>query len=702
MDIDDIDGDGWDDGIPTRVALRSFDFSNTDTVGRELGPPANPSMPPQYVFGLERQPYITEVATAADGNIVESWAVELYNPYPDDLIYIPGVDEYVLMQFDPDGDVFEVPLQRSIPGEPDGMFTVFRTDSDRNFVGLVNVPGKSRVYDTTTDMRFENGWTLYLVRRVRLVGETNRTDIVVDQFAVDGQYIGLATLPSEITDASLTTYIFSQERFIPDPAPPPLPAKPQSRWTATVPDAIELPLGLQTLGKWSARTGTNPMPVEVNFANTGSFTQLDPADDPFNPVRGVAFPTTGSMLMLMRHANREFSDRSIATMQRGIGGLPDAPIVHETADLSFTTWLDQVRNVGPSPGIDVREREQIDNGRMPVFDPPVRECTVSRVRCRSKADCTGVDTCEQVAPAVHHADPGTAQKNVPGGTELLPWGQLLWDYFTVLPLSSQGPYPAWDGPDPPYTPAAADSIPRVDLDGLRVHGRININAAPWMVMGGLPLIPTRRIPEDFRSKIESVLATRRLEAGLLPIADTQAGQLAGDLAMAVVAYRDALEITFATGAGTVTTGDFGDDWRGWEKDSPLSRRGTGLLTIGELANIRHTGASDMLFRVDSGELDADEPDYVKAVALLVSLGDWVTVRSHVFTTYGTLRGEPDFDRFPDDTTTDEDEVDRADDVDKRAVRFQETVDRLPTLLGASKPARIGQRYVGPYIDVRND
>ncbi|MCH7873504.1 MAG: hypothetical protein IID33_17535, partial [Planctomycetes bacterium] len=358
--------------------------------------------------------------------------------------------------------------------------------------------------------------------------------------------------------------------------------------------------------------------------------------------------------------------------------------------------------------VTVREREQIDNGRMPVFDPPVRECTTpfgtrTGTRCRSSADCTSGATCEQIVPGVHHADPSAAPVNVPGGTEYLPWGQLLWDYFTVLPLSSQGPYPSAEG----AVRAAADALPRVDLDGLRVHGRININAAPWMVMGGLPLIPTRRIPEDFRSKIESVLATRRLEAGLLPIADTQAGQLAGDLAMAVVAYRDALEITFATGAGTVTTGDFGDDWRGWEKDSPLSRRGTGLLTIGELANIRHTGASDMLFRVDSGELDARElydrePDYVKAVALLVSLGDWVTVRSHVFTTYGTLRGEPDFDRFPDDTTTDEDEVDRADDVDKRAVRFQETVDRLPTLLGASKPARIGQRYVGPYIDVRND
>ena len=441
------------------------------------------------------------------------------------------------------------------------------------------------------------------------------------------------------------------------------------------------------------------------IANTGSFTKQDP-----NPVRGVAFPTTGSMLMLMRHANRQFEDLSIETVKRDSRGIPGGPFLASTKDLSFTTRLNQVTKVKDSRfgnPADVFDRDQIDNGRMPVFDQPGSVCVAGNfstgMQCQTNADCVvGGATCDPIIPAIHHVDPTATDLDTPGGTEHLPWGQLLWDYFTVLPLSSAGPYApppgvSWDD----FTPAAADSIPRVDLDGLRVHGRININAAPWTVLGSVPLTPMRRMPESIRDKVRDAI-------GLSPDEDLTAQPLSQRFAIAAVAYRDAREVTLP--GGTETTGDFGDDdfgvggWRGWQHGAPMARRGTGFLTVGELANVRHTDASDSQFRIDSGELQAPDPpnpnapgpDYVKAVALLVALGDWVTVRSHVFTTYGTLRGEGDFEAFPDDP------IERADDVDKRAVRFQETVDRLPTLVGASKPVRIGQRYVGPYIDVRND
>ena len=132
-----------------------------------------------------------------------------------------------------------------------------------------------------------------------------------------------------------------------------------------------------------------------------------------------------------------------------------------------------------------------------------------------------------------------------------------------------------------------------------------------------------------------------------------------------------------------------------------SAGGTGFLSVGELANVRHWDATRMgssgpytsttnpwsQFRMDAGVIgrstaDARE-DYIQAVALLVALGDWVTVRSHVFTVYGTLRGEGG---------------EGDDDVDARAIRFQETVDRLPTVLGAPVPTRIGDRVVEKYLD----
>ena len=88
---------------------------------------------------------------------------------------------------------------------------------------------------------------------------------------------------------------------------------------------------------------------------------------------------------------------------------------------------------------------------------------------------------------------------------------------------------------------------------------------------------------------------------------------------------------------------------------------------------------------------------MRAIAVLASLSDWVTVRSHVFTIYGTLRG--DMDEMLRETMTD---AELAKDVDSRALRFQETVDRLPMLLGADSPARIGDRVLAKYHDVRND
>ncbi len=679
MDFDEVDGDGIDHGLPTRVALRSFDFSNPATVGRTLAHPTETGESHQYVYGLEQQPYITEVTTAAEGGLLTAWAVELFNPYGEDVFFDSGEDEYYLIPVDPSGGFTPtafptsewVRLDRRPLLVEAGGFTALVNDPNGLF-GDIRAAEPNLVQKTGLDkLQFWDGYTIYLVRRVQLSGETDFTNIVVDQFKVDGQGIGKEgdRLVEALEDpGSPDPHIFSMARGV----------GADSRWTAPVPIAVELGEGDHSLAFWNSAAAGDIRPVEVNFANTGSFTE--------------AFPTTGSLLLLMRHANRALSD--FAVVGRGLGGV----VMVQKEDLAFTTWLDDETGFRVSDptapevvfsGI-LEESKQVDNGRMPVFDTVVFD-TLNPSVGRLYA---------------HHIDPGFDRDfdppepttNRPGGLAHLPWGQLIWDYFTALPLSSPGPYENADF-DPSFVPGKPASQPRVDQDGLRVHGRININAAPWKVLAGVPLIPMERIPQTFRAKT-------RLGIGLdSSTPDDAAARLGNELAKGIVAYRENRAID---GSGDYGTGEYASDMgpgelygRAWEIDSPAARRGTGFLSVGELANVRHLGASvlepganESFFRIDYGELSDSRPDYVKAVGLLVSLSDWVTIRSHVFTIYGTLRGGVD--------ETIEDTELRAADVDKRALRFQETVDRLPTFLGKSAPARIGERVAGPYIDTRND
>ena len=358
----------------------------------------------------------------------------------------------------------------------------------------------------------------------------------------------------------------------------------------------------------------------------------------------------------MRHANRsiyELTDNPSLTTPEEVDAVKTA--------LAFTTALDDLTpvelgqyNAGVLELVQIGTADasqQIDNGRMPVFD----------------------------VGGAHHGDPRDVRysmQNVPGELPNLPWGQLVFDYFTALPLQSYGPYVDPENPENPEVSLTAP--PRVDQEGLRVHGRINLNAAPWRVMAGLPLMPAEFFPEQFRGRLKNTVA----------LEDADPVTLGNAFASAIVAYREAREVPDVPAAGK-TTGDYAADieGRGWNASAPKFRRGTGFLSIGELANVRHDGASPFFYRADSDELKvgAGSQDYIKAVALLVTLGDWVTVRSDVYTVYGTFRGDG-----------------VAADVDTRALRFQETLDRLPTFLGDQMPVLIGPRHVGRYSDAGND
>jgi hypothetical protein len=729
IDADCGGGTCMDRGLPTRIAIRSLDINdrtcvnngigtgavcntNADcgggekclsTFGWEFGSDRISTIPKQYVYGLEKQPYITEVATVANATVVTAQAVEVFNPYGTEFPGLAQQDEYLLVEVDPTvglGSKKETRIKNNLKGQA---FTVF-VDPQASFAPI---PPSAVVVDNGVQLNFENSWIVYLVHRLRYPGDAKATDIIVDQFTVGNELMNIGKLEGFVngpdSDTPPNGFDFTLERVV---------RGPNTQWTAPVPRAFEGPEGADnhSLGTWNGTVDQGIRPVEVQFANTGSFTKLHPFNDPVSdsynpgePPRGIAFPTTGSMLLAMRHANRSLDDYT------------------GTSDLAFTTWLDRLTQV-PDPEnalaqpLDILERVQVDNGRMPVFDPPAKFCVgpgFVGMRCNDDANCAGL-ICQAIG-AAHHAMPKATAQNTPGGKETLPWGQLVFDYFTALPLSNPGPYENIDNTSKP------EAKPRVDVDGLRVHGRININAAPWKVLAGLPLVPMNNVPSAFRSKIRWGAGFVDPAAGdyLNPDPDTElfvkdnvVSPIGQSLAQAIVAYRELREIDDFDGTGPVTTGDFGTDLvngRGWMLDTPAARRGSGFVSVGELANVRHADASAFpsmsggtysYRRTDFGEIGQPDADFVEAVGLLVALGDWVTVRSHVFTVYGTLRGDWDMEEY--DNPTIDDYKNETPEVTSRALRFQETIDRLPTFLGAPEPVRIGQRVVRKFTDVNND
>jgi len=236
---------------------------------------------------------------------------------------------------------------------------------------------------------------------------------------------------------------------------------------------------------------------------------------------------------------------------------------------------------------------------------------------------------------------------------------LVFDYFTALPM--QHAYLV-DQFDINAANAMEDWMPTVDQGGLRVHGRVDINSAPWRVLSGVPMAPMSAFGWPNRVK-----ASIRNSAGL---DDNKCTPIGEALAKAIVGYREARRV-------------------GMSADFSVSRfrSGTGFLTVGELANVRAPSVSGGLAwnisgdHVSTGAERKDNNDeFLQAAARLIAMGDWVTTRSDVFTIYGTLRG-----------------AGRKSFVDRRAIRFQETVDRLRSLQTNRLPRRIGPRVIEPYV-----
>jgi len=629
------------DDVPTQVEVRQADFRNLNTFGQRYNV-NNPLLPRKFVYGLERQPFITEIAAIVDSDNDpitlgdDAYAVELFNPYGAEAGYLDDIPagEYYLRV-----GALGLPIALDKPIERE-LFTVFKYDP--NGILVSSDPGNGQIYpiQSPSVLVFQPGDIVYLVRQhsyppnPEAPAFTVPVDIVVDQFEVPLPPIFDDTLPGVLQSVQRPGVTIT-DGFQTSPWLAPIPADPNA--TAS-----------ETLGNENPfDPAASPRPIEVLFANVADLSAGDPCFRSMN----AAYPTTGSLLLLMRHAN--------------------------TIDRSFTTFL--------RDDLELSGDMMVDTGRMPVFDLGMRHHQELEE-----------DPTRTAVPNVN--------KNEPGGLMHLPWGQLVFDYFTALPRANQDPYAVID----PATECINRNQPEVDLGGLRVHGRINLNAAPWKVLAGLPLMPRdafRAYPGRLRTKIENyaVLAAP-LPDEVVPIGDA--------LAKAIVSYREARSIDG-------NTGEYGGpdplnpNGRGWTADTPKFRRGTGFMTVGELANVRHAQAfidpanqpvagftQYSYYRTDAGLNGSGAEDYVGSIALLVALGDWVTVRSHVFTLYGTLRGEMD-DDIEDADAAKQLEL-RLEDVDRRALRFQETIDRLPTFLGEPAPLRIGDRVIAAYNDVLDD
>jgi hypothetical protein len=620
-------------------------------------------------YGLERQPFVTELygklawlsSTPGDTpplDITSSFAVELYNPFDQAI----ALDSYFLRdastaQFTDTLETNSVhrlgsaqapaptfPVGTAIPAR--SFYTVYCG----SFAQPAPLTGDSVDYASAGGIL----WAVDEKSRIQLVQKINGADVVVDEFdvgvdswrSVGGpQSTSWAPTPLQPTLGGGAGHIeldWERDSRIDDSG--------NSYWRFPVPRAAERHNRTpgHTLGKQSeydsaqdldANGAADPIrSVQMDFPNTGDLRST--------------FPTTGSLLLLMRHAHT----------------------VNGSVQIPFNRQQSRAM---------AKDYYKIDNGRMPVFDEPVRPHELSVPRYRFFP---------------------TSGAGAQQGIEALPWGQLVFDYFTALPLNYEDV----------CFPGTVQGYPAVQEQGLRVTGRININAAPYSVLAGLPLRqmtdfdPGNTMP-SLKQKIYDTLFNQTPSPlrydGVTPTNGSRVDNLPIDIgqevAQAIVGYRGADRIpsgepSLQGGNETYRT------MRSPEVAGPKRfRQGTGFLTVGELLNVRQpVDNSGMVppwtFWMDAGELSKGVGgDYVRAVARMVALGDWVTTKSNVFTIYGTIRGS--FVAATDPKVTNA----SLNAVNQRAIRFQTTIDRTPVLLGGD-PQYIGARITGNYADVRNE
>jgi hypothetical protein len=248
----------------------------------------------------------------------------------------------------------------------------------------------------------------------------------------------------------------------------------------------------------------------------------------------------------------------------------------------------------------------------------------------------------------------------------LPWGLLVFDYFTTV-----SPY------------EDVDNDGRADIDPLRIAGRININTAPWYVLAGLPVLnPDSALGLTVNIDGSASPAFWSAESGVLvgnvmlpntaatiarfvdttnptPLyRDTSANwlRLGPYLAQAAASYRD--RVRYVSPAYTAAAYVGAEQRSGFRPfaiygemrnshtagGKTLSHRG--FLSLGELANVvgfdlrdplGGTGYKPLTTKlIINGQWQA-RPDFFKAVSLIALLDThFLTTSSNTFTVYASV------------------------------------------------------------------
>lgn len=319
-------------------------------------------------------------------------------------------------------------------------------------------------------------------------------------------------------------------------------------------------------------------------------------------------------------------------------------------------------------------------------------------------------------------EPNSYFSNSRGGR--LPWGQLVFDYFTTLNLDD----PNRDG----------DTSDRVDP--LRVPSRVNINTAPWSVLAQLPVLNPSGLESldpglspAFRSAAAGVLigadalGAPRFAAEWLRNSQSTAFsdilRLGPHLAVSAAAYRDRIAYTddvrgflpnFVqernTDGAYREAGIYGTI-RAGAPNSSTNPRKTGFLSIGELLNVKGfdydylAGAAGAAQRRAGGSetLRDNGGDFFRAVGVLALLDtQFLTTRSNTFTVYLTVADRANAQASIRSQIT----VDRSN-ILPRAVFSNNDLDGdgfpdyVTTITSNALPQIVGQREIG-YTNARYD
>lgn len=262
-------------------------------------------------------------------------------------------------------------------------------------------------------------------------------------------------------------------------------------------ETVGLPLAVSPRGNTLSSPYLEKLPIApfpVLVSDLGVETQNP--DVPTKARACRAFPTTGSLLLVTRYG----PDSKLNQTTYAVTGVekPLTQAAAEPVQIAGTNGAVALRaavGVGNAAG----QMQQLDNGHMPIFDSDTFDASW---------------TVTSPGQSARDIRANVAHGNKPQGRFDVPWGQLVYQYFTALPLEELLSIPTSLAPtwaqryklafsyDRNGGSAASDDIaaryPLVDwvtppsgteTFGPKVNGRVNINYAPWWVLDGLPALP---------------------------------------------------------------------------------------------------------------------------------------------------------------------------------------------------------------------